>query len=320
MTPERPHTPTQPHSKPAPGAAKRFGARWWLVCAVGLSCVFCASVASQRRPHLSVAAGGGGAQAYHNTFNCQNRLNHHEAHRMMGGGVEVDFEGEQGILLGGSAAVHQFEIQRVSSSPTPIASGIKGETSYLSTALAARGGYSFGWGSIEAGATFFLDLQAAWPVLRVRGGALGNGLSGVLQLGAENAQWGAPTISAGGRMRIDRLSIQALAGNMSRLMREHSNANGVFVPGKTVRGSIGRNGDAALMVQADIAIDDAIAFRLDGAVAEAWSASAWLVWTQAPARPADADVRAFPPPAEAVSPEPPVPAPESATATAVPRG
>ncbi len=305
------------------------GARWWMVCAVGLACVFCASIASQRRPHLSVAAGGGGAQAYHNTFNCQNRLNHHEAQRMMGGGVEVDLETEHGILIGGSAAVHQFTIQSVSSSPTPVPAGTKGETSYMSTAVAARGGYSFGWGSVEAGATFFLDLQAAWPMVRLRGGALGNGLSGVIQLGADNAQWGAPTLSAGARMRIDRLSIQALAGNMSRPMREHANANGVFVPGKTVRGSIGRNGDAALMVQADIAIDEAISFRLDGAVAEAWAASAWLVWTNVPARPSDSDTRHEPPVPEAVpppaapdsTPSPPsAPEPGAMTATTAPRG
>ncbi|MBM4342921.1 MAG: hypothetical protein FJ100_06050 [Deltaproteobacteria bacterium] len=301
----------------APRRKRWPNGRWWLVCAVGLSCVFCASAASQRRPHLSVAAGGGAAQAYHNTFNCQNRLNHHEAQRMMGGGVDVDVETESGVLIGGGAAVHQFEVQRVSSSPTPIAPGTKGETSYTSTALAARGGFSFGWGSIEVGGTVFLDLKAGWPLVRVRGGALNNGLSGVVQLGTDNAQWGAPTLSAGGRLRIDRLSLQALAGNLSRPMREHSNANGVFVPGRTVRGSIGRNGDAALMIQADIAIDEAIAFRLDGAVAEAWSASAWIVWTSLPQYAAAPETHANPPAPEFVPAEP---APTPPTATAAPPG
>ena len=256
--------------------------RWLLVVMTGLLCVFCTSMAHQRRPHTAVAIGGGAAQAYHRTFNCEGRLNHHEAQRQVGGGIEIDHESEGGFLLGGSASAQHVQVQEVSATNRPPQTAIAGEPSYWSTALAARVGYSFGWGSLDAGGTAFLDLKHFWPFLRVRGGALGNGLSGVVQIGTPDAQWGATFAAIGGRLKLDRVTFSAMAADLYRIVRSHQNVAGSFLPERTVIAALRNNGDPALLLNLEIVVDEGISLRLDGALTDAWGLTAWLVWTKLP--------------------------------------
>ena len=257
--------------------------RWLLVVMTGLLCVFCTSMAQQRRPHTAVAIGGGAAQAYHRTFNCEGRLNHHEAQRQVGGGIEIDHESEGGFLLGGSASAQQVQVQEVSATNRPPQTAIASEPSYWSTALAARVGYSFGWGSLDAGGTAFLDLKHFWPFLRARGGALGNGLSGVVQIGTPDAQWGATFAAIGGRLKLDRVTFSAMAADLYRIVRSHQrDVAGSFLPERTVIAALRNNGDPALLLNLEIVVDEGISLRLDGALTDAWGLTAWLVWTKEP--------------------------------------
>ena len=278
-----------------------------LVIAVGAACAYCSGV-DQRRPHTSVSVGGGAAQAYHRTFGCHGELTHHEAQRLVSGAVEVDHESESGLLLGAAAVVQQATVQEVSATNRPPQTQSTGETQYFNNALHLRAGWTLGWGALAVGGNALPDLKTVFPYLRLRLGALNQGVAGELQVGGATRPIDPVIVGAGVRLAGDGYSLRVLAATIGRPLRSHQNVAGVFVPERTVTGSFFNGGDPAAVATFEMRIDNAISVRLDAVGAVAWGATVWLVWNSEPERKAKSRWEA--------APEPPaVPLPGAVTGT-----
>ncbi len=281
-----------------------------LVVAVGAACAYCSGI-DQRQPHTSVAVGGGAAQGYHRTFGCQGQLTHHEAQSFTGGGIEIDHEGDSGLLLGGAAVVQHATVQEVSQTNRPPQTQIASETQYWNNAAHARVGWTLGWAAMEFGGSALPDLKTVFPYFKLRLGGLNRGLSGELQVGGATRPWDPITVAAGVRYGADAFTVRFLAATLHRPMRSHQNVAGAFVPDRSVNGSYFNGGDPGLVTSAEIKVDDAFSVRLDAVAAISWGATAWLVWNSEPERKVKArdDGAEVPIPAPAAD-HPPVPEPE----------